>query len=86
MDLEPCHQYFPDAIQIADLFHAREHLWDLARKLHSSQQVELRKCMMVHQDILDGCQIEQIVAAIQSIDSSNSDPAGWYSRNSRAAD
>ncbi|MCP5113678.1 MAG: transposase, partial [bacterium] len=27
-------QYFPGAIQIVDLFHARQHLWDLARKLY----------------------------------------------------
>jgi hypothetical protein len=25
-------QHFPGAIQIVDLYHAREHLWDLARK------------------------------------------------------
>jgi hypothetical protein len=25
-------QHFPSAIQIVDLFHARQHLWDLARK------------------------------------------------------
>jgi hypothetical protein len=26
-------QHFPGAIQIVDLYHARQHLWDLARKL-----------------------------------------------------
>jgi hypothetical protein len=27
------HQHFPGAIQIVDLFHARQHLWELARAL-----------------------------------------------------
>jgi transposase len=27
------HQDFPSAIQIVDLCHARQHLWELARKL-----------------------------------------------------
>src|SRR5579859_39093 len=27
-------QHFPSAVQIVDLFHAREHLWDLARRLY----------------------------------------------------
>src|SRR5216110_613378 len=26
--------YFPGAVQIVDLFHARQHLWELARKLY----------------------------------------------------
>jgi hypothetical protein len=27
-------QHFPGAVQIVDLYHARQHLWELARKLH----------------------------------------------------
>jgi hypothetical protein len=66
-------EYFPGAIQIVDLFHARQHLWDLARKLHPNQQAEQRRWTMVHQDMLDGGKIEDLVAAIRSIDSSNSE-------------
>jgi transposase len=51
-------QYFPGAMRIVDLFHARQHLWNLARKLHPSQQTEQRRRMMVHQDMLEGGQIE----------------------------
>jgi hypothetical protein len=65
--------HFPGAIQIVDLFHARQHLWDLARKLHPNQQAEQRRWMMVHQDMLDGGKIEDLVAAIRSIDSSNAE-------------
>ena len=31
-------QHFPAAIQIVDLYHARQHLWDLARKLYPNQE------------------------------------------------
>jgi hypothetical protein len=64
-------QYFPGAIQIVDLFHARQHLWDLGRKLHPNQEAEQRRWMMVHQDMLDGGKIEDLVAALRSVDSSN---------------
>jgi hypothetical protein len=30
-------QHFPGAIQIVDLYHARQHLWELARKLFPNQ-------------------------------------------------
>ena len=66
-------QYFPGAVQIVDLFHARQHLWDLARKLHPNQQAEQRRWIMIHQDMLDGGKIEELVAAIRAIDSSNAE-------------
>ena len=31
-------QHFPGAIQIVDLFHARQHLWELARKLYPNHE------------------------------------------------
>ena len=67
--------YFPGAIQIVDLFHAREHLWGLARKLCPSQDPEQRRWIMVHQDLLDEGKIEALVAALRSIDSSDAELA-----------
>lgn len=64
-------QHFPGAIQIVDLFHARQHLWDLARKLFPNQEAEQRRWMMVHQDLLDEGKVEALVAALRAIDSSN---------------
>ena len=43
-------QHFPGAVQIVDLYHARQHLWDLARKLYPNQEAEQRRWMMIHQD------------------------------------
>jgi hypothetical protein len=61
-------QYFPGAIQIVDLYHARQHLWDLARKL----QVNPKAWMKVHQRrLLDKGKIEKLVFALRSIHSTN---------------
>jgi len=62
--------HFPGAIQIVDLYHARQHLWDLARKMYL-HEAEQRRWMMIHQDMLDKGDIENLVPAIRSIDSSN---------------
>jgi hypothetical protein len=64
-------QHFPGAVQIVDLYHARQHLWGLARKLHPNQEAEQRRWMMVHQDMLDEGKIEDLVTALGSIDSSS---------------
>jgi len=68
-------QYFPGAIQIVDLFHARQHLWDLGRNLYPNQEAEQRRWMMVHQDLLDEGKIEDLVAVLRSIDSCNAELA-----------
>ena len=61
-------QYFPGAIQIVDLYHARQRLWDLARKLYPKQEAERRRWMMIHQDMLDEGNIENLVSALRSIE------------------
>jgi hypothetical protein len=80
--------HFPGAIQIVDLFHARQHLWDLAKKLYPNQEAEQRRWMMVHQDLLDEGQIEELVVALGAIDSSNPEladkvrvEAGYFETN-----
>ena len=68
-------QHFPGAIQIVDLFHARQHLWGLTRKLYPNQDAEQRRWMTVHQDMLDEGKTTDLVAALRSIDSSSSEAA-----------
>jgi hypothetical protein len=64
--------YFPGAIQIVDLFHARQHLWDLARRLHPNDEVTQKLWIKVHQRrLLDKGKIEKLVSALRSIHSSN---------------
>lgn len=60
-------QYFPRAVQIVDLYHARQHLWDLARKLHPNDESGQNRWMMVHQDLLDNCKIKKLVTSLRSI-------------------
>jgi len=66
------HQHFPGAIQIVDLYHARQHLWELARKLHPNDEVNQKAWMKVHQRrLLDKGKIEKLVFALRSIDATN---------------
>ena len=64
-------QHFPGAIQIVDLFHARQHLWELPRKLYPNQEAEQKDWMTIHQKMLDEGRIEELVAALRSINSAN---------------
>jgi hypothetical protein len=65
-------QHFPGAIQIVDLYHARQHLWELARKLFPNQQAEQERWMVSHKDaLLDEGKIEDLVASLRSIVSSH---------------
>lgn len=59
-------EHFPGAIQIVDLYHARQHLWELARKLQPNQEAEQRRWMMIHQDLLDEGKIGSLVQSLRS--------------------
>ena len=67
-------QHFPGAVQIVDLYHARQHLWDLARKLHPNDQVTQKAWMTVHQEgMLDKGTIETLVLALRSLESTHAE-------------
>jgi len=83
-------QHFPGAIQIVDLYHARQHLWELARKLYPNQEAEQRRWMMIHQNMLDEGKIESLVHSLRSIDSSSPElterirkEAAYFENNSK---
>jgi hypothetical protein len=63
-------RHFPGAIQIVDLFHARQHLWELARLLHPGDFPRQKQWIMRHQPKLDGGQIEKLVGFLRGIDAS----------------
>jgi Uncharacterised protein family (UPF0236) len=64
--------HFPGAVQIVDLYHARQHLWELARKLYPNDEVNQRVWIKAHQKrLLDKGKIEKLVVAIRSIHSTN---------------
>jgi hypothetical protein len=61
-------QHFPGAVQIVDLFHARQHLWSLARLLHPGDLPRQKRWMTRHQPKLDGGRIEQLVSFLRHLD------------------
>jgi hypothetical protein len=63
--------HFPDATQIVDLYHARQHLWELAAKLYPNDSPHQRRWMMTKQDKLDNGKIESLVASLRSLGSSH---------------
>jgi len=63
-------QHFPGALQIVDLYHARQHLWELARRLYPNDEAGQKAWMKIHQRrLLDKGKIEKLISALRSIDS-----------------
>ena len=63
-------EHFPGAIQIVDLYHARQHLWELARRLYPEDGGKQKGWMKVHQKrLLDKGKIEKLVGVLRAIQS-----------------
>ena len=61
-------------MQIVDLYHAREHLWELARRLHPNQEAAQKAWMKIHQERwLDKGKIEKLVVSLRSITSAHAE-------------
>ena len=68
--------HFPGAVHIVDLYHARQHLWDVARALYPNDSVSQKAWMKVHQKrLLDKGKIEKLVLALRSLLCNNPDMA-----------
>jgi len=64
--------HFSDAIHIVDVYHARQHLWEVARVLYPNDADQQKSWMIVHQKhLLDEGKIEELVAALRALDHSN---------------
>jgi hypothetical protein len=60
-------QHFPGAIQIVDLYHAREHLWDLARKLYPADATAQKRWLIRKLDWLENGKIEKLTTALRHL-------------------
>ena len=60
-------RHFPGAIQIVDLYHARQHLWNVAAMLYPYDPVAKNRWMIPMQDLLDNGKIELLVERLQEI-------------------
>jgi hypothetical protein len=82
-------QHFPGSVHIVDLYHARQHLWELARRLYPNDPARQNAWMKVHQKrLLDKGKIEKLARALRSIQSTNADvlekirsEADYFERN-----
>jgi hypothetical protein len=84
-------QHFPGAVQIVDLYHARQHLWELARRLYPNDLTNLKTWIKAHQKrLLDKGKIEKLVLSLRSIESTNAEvleklrtEADYFERNAQ---
>ncbi|MFI5098868.1 MAG: ISKra4 family transposase [Candidatus Acidiferrales bacterium] len=61
-------EHFPGAIHIVDLYHARQHLWEVARLLHPNQERNQKAWMKTHpKRLLDQGKIERLVSVLRSL-------------------
>ena len=62
------HEYFPGSVEIVDLYHARQHLWELASKLFPNEEKRRRRWARRIEKKLDQGRIELLVAALRGIE------------------
>ncbi len=68
--------HFPGAIEVVDLYHARQHLWDLARRLYPNDADKPKAWMKLHQKrLLDKGKIKKLVGVLRAIKSRHSEVA-----------
>ena len=61
-------QHFPGAVHIVDLYHARQHLWELARLLYPNDRKHQNAWIGLHQKRwLDKGKIGKLVTSLRSI-------------------
>jgi hypothetical protein len=60
-------QHFPGAIQIVDLYHARQHLWELSAKLFPQDQKARMRWMGRGLQQLDQGKVESLVKTLQDL-------------------
>jgi hypothetical protein len=69
-------EHFPGAVQIVDLFHARQHLWDLARLLYPNDTQHRNAWIGLHQKRwLDKGKIAKLVASLYAIQTADANLA-----------
>ena len=66
-------QHLPGAVQIVDLYHARQHLWDLAALLHPHDPAAKKLWMVPMKDLLDHGRIELLVEWLREIAAEHTD-------------
>lgn len=61
-------EHFPGAIQIVDLYHACQHLWEVARRLYPHSEGNQKAWVKIHQKLLEQGKIEKLALSLRSIE------------------
>ena len=69
------HEYVPGAVEIVDLYHARQHLWELALLLFPQDHKRRRGWARRMQKKLDRGRIESLVAALRGFETDDAELA-----------
>ena len=64
-------QCFPEAIEIVDLYHARQHLWELARGLYPAAESRQKRWLLPKLDLLEAGKIEVLVTRIRATETAS---------------
>src|SRR5258708_34948381 len=83
-------QHFPGAIQIVDLYHARQHLWELSAKLFPQDAMARKRWMSRGLKQLDQGKVEALVKTLRAIVSGHEElarlvrnEAHYFARNAQ---
>jgi len=68
-------EHFPGAIQIVDLYHARQHLWELSGKLWPSDERHRRNWTRRREKQLEGGRIESLLRSLRTLSSATPEAA-----------
>lgn len=72
-------EHFPGAIQIVDLYHAREHLANLAKMVYEADSVRSKQWLAARLEELDAGEVEAVVTSLRRLrpqDKTVQDPTG----------
>ena len=73
-------EQFPDAAQIVDLCHAREHYWNVARVYFGNDAPQMNEWAERRREELDTGKVEDVIAAIKELSASAGKEKGVYER------
>jgi hypothetical protein len=76
-------EHFPDAIQIVDLYHAKGHLWDVAKAIYGAGSELAEQWAKQRRDQLDAGEIDDILAELSVYAEANEEARKCFDRVKR---
>jgi len=80
--------HFPDATQIIDIFHAREHLWEIAKQIYGKDKEKIKTWVKKRIKELDKGKVEKVITALQASSPANEEikealqkQVGYFDKN-----